>query len=208
MLWAGFFFARAAWEAQTVESIPVRFLSYQTDEQTGLTVHKTERLDTPQPEPMDLYVFPTRFSQVQAGDVGVAYIDKEVPYIVYDQAPDAESFDGAVGLSVFGLLFLGMCKLVSIGLGGISAQRRIKDGVFVRAKVLGSTQSSISINKVPLIQLKVMPSDSNALSGVQTQFVSAPMLPETAELYPQGMEVPLWVDPKNPKKHWVGIPYF
>lgn len=208
MLWAGFFLARSAWEAQTVDPIPVRFLSHQTDEQTGLTLHKTERLDTPQPEAMDLFVFPTQFSEVQSGDFGTAYIDKEVPYLVYDHAPDAESFESAIGLSVFGLFFLGMCKFISLAGGGISAKGRIKGWVFVRAKVVDTIQSNISINKVPLLKLKVISSDSNTIAGVQTHFESAPMLPETAELYPQGMEVPLWVDPKNPKKHWVGIPNF
>lgn len=207
LFWSLLFVARGVWESQSVEAIPVRFLSQERDEQSGLMIHRTERLDTPEAEPMDLYVFPTRFSQVQAGEHGTAYVDKEVPYIVYDQAPEAESHNAAVGLFVFGLVFLGLYKLFSYGSGGFVAKRRIKDAVFVRARVLGTTTSNISINKVPLLKLRVEPVDLNSPAGSNTPFESAPMFAETAKLYAQGMEVPLWVDPKNPKNHWVGIPY-
>lgn len=208
LLWATLFLIRGLWEYGTVEPIPVRFLSYETDEQSGLTIHRTERLDTPQAELFDFYVFPTQFSQVQAGELGTAYVDKDVPYIVYDQAPQTESHDAAIVFTVFGLIFLGLYKLFSFGFGGFSKFKRIKDCVFVRAKVVGTTTSNISINKVPLLKLRVVPTDLNTPAGSGTQFESAPLFPETASLYPEGMEVPLWVDPKNLKNHWVGIPYF
>lgn len=199
---------RSAWEYGTVEPIPVRFLSMEMDSQSGLAVHRTERLDTPQAEQFDVYVFPNRFSQVQAGETGTVYVDIEVPYIVYDQAPETESYDAAITLLVFGVIFLGIYKLFSFLSNGFSGTGRIKDEVYIRAKVTGTVNSNISVNKVPLVKLRVSPVDLNTPANSHIQFESFPLFPETAVLYPEGMEVPLWVDPQNPQKHRVGIPQF
>lgn len=203
LLWSALYLARVIWEYQTVEAIPVRFLSHQTHEQSGLEVHRVERLDTPQPESMDFYVYPTRFSRVFPGETGTIYVDKDVPYIVYDTAPHSESIEPTVTFALYSLFFFGIRKVFGLV---FSAKGRKKDWVYTRAKVTGTNQSALSVNKVPWLKLTLTSSDMNSPAGSDTQFESAPLPPEMAELYTQGMEVPLWVDPKNPKKYSVGIP--
>ena len=87
----------------------------------------------------------------------------------------------------------------------------MKDAVYIRAKVVGKANSNISINKVNLPKLLVEPVDLMAIKTTgdySVQFASGPLIPEVAKLYEDGMEVPLWVDTKNLKQHWVGVPSF
>lgn len=146
--------------------------------------------------------------QLVIGGIYTLYQDVHFPELVYPSSP-AETL-------VFGYFFIALAMvfyLSALFILGLSRKpfRQIrqlqKNGVCLTARVTLPFESTyFRMNGEDMVKVRVTPLEWPSDSPMPKQFLSGRIRKSQAEIWKEGSEVPLWVDPKRPVSYWVAVP--